>query len=242
MSRFRELTNNERFLLTILSILVVFWLSFKYIVNPQLVKISDLEEHKATYSLKIENNNRIRKDYDSIIAEINDIFLEQTNIGKDFFNSLNQSDIIYILDKLLVESDIETESLSFDKPFVEELNGQDIEKMDIIMPFNGNFKSLKEIIINLENADRRLVINNINIQKNEETEIFGNISLGVYSLASLVKTESANILVQTKTFNQINPFIPYEGYIDPNKVIEEENIEQEMEESSIESLDQIVDD
>lgn len=217
----RELTNNERTLITLLAIVILFWLSFKYIIDPQMLKISTLESKMDTYSLKIKENNRILKNKEAILDEKSALFIEKQNIEKDFFKSLNQPQIIYVLNELLLKSDIEIDSISFSQPFMETLNTQEIQKMDISMPFKGSFSSLNETIKSLEAETRKLVINNIDIQQGEETEIAGNINLGVYSLSGIVEGKDEELLIEMTDENKLNPFIPYKGYVDPNKIKEE---------------------
>ncbi|OLS03925.1 LysM peptidoglycan-binding domain-containing protein [Tissierella creatinophila] len=223
----RELTNNERTLITLLAIVILFWLSFKYIIDPQILKISTLESKMNAYALEVEENNRIIKNSEVILDEKSKLFIEKQNIEKDFFKSLNQPQIIYVLNELLLKSDIEMDSISFSKPFMETLNAQEIQKMDISIPFKGSFSSLNEIIKSLETETRKIVINNIDIQKGEETEITGNISLGVYSLSGIVEGKDEDLPIETTDENKLNPFIPYEGYVDLSKV--EDNSSEEIE-------------
>lgn len=221
----RELTNNERTLITLLAIVILFWFSFKYIIDPQILEISTLESQMDTYSLKIKENNRIIKNKEAILDEKSALFIEKQNIEKDFFKSLNQPQIIYVLNELLLKSNIEIDSISFSQPFMETLNTQEIQKMDISMPFKGSFSSLNETIKSLEAETRKLVINNIDIQKGEETEIAGNINLGVYSLSGIVEDKDEELPIETTDENKLNPFIPYDGYVDPNKIKEESLVE-----------------
>lgn len=221
----REFTNNERTLITILAIVILFWLSFKYIIDPQILNISTLESKIDTYRLNIEENNRILKNKEVILDERSELFIEKQNIEKDFFKSLNQPQIIYVLNELLLKSDIEMDSISFSKPFMETLNTQEIQKMDIIMPFKGSFSSLNETIKSLEAETKKIVINNIDIQKGEETEIVGNINLGVYSLSGIVEGKDDELPIEITDENKMNPFIPYKGYVDLSKI--KENISQE---------------
>ena len=217
----REFTNKERMLITLLAIVILFWLSFKFIIDPQILKISTLEAQRDAYNLEIQENNRILKNKDTILDEKNSLFIEKINIERDFFNTLNQPQIIYVLNELLLESNIEMDSINFSKPFMETLKDQEIQKMDIAMPFQGTFVSLNEIIKSLEEEPRKIVINNIDIQKGEETEIVGTINLGVYSLSGIIEGGDENLPIETTDDNMVNPFIPYEGYVDPNELIEE---------------------
>lgn len=216
-TKLREFTNNERVLITILAIVILFWLSFKYIIDPQILEITNLESKIGIYRNKIENNNKVLKNKKDIFDERIELFIEKQNIEKDFFKSLSQPQIIYVLNELLLKSDIETDSISFSKPFMETLGKQEIKKMDISIPFKGSLSSLNEIIKDLEAEPKKIVINNIDIQKGEETEVSGNINLGVYSLTGIVDNKEDEFSVETTNNNTLNPFIPYKGYVKPNK-------------------------
>lgn len=220
-SKFRELTNTERILITLLSIVILFWMSFKFIIDPQLLKIANLESEIVEYNLEIQENNRILKNADLIIAERNELLLEKENIEKDFFKNLSQPEMIYILNELLLKSDIEMQSLTFSQPFTEVLNEKEISKMDISMPYKGTFKDLDDLIKKIEKEPRKMIINSIDLVKDTETEIVGDINLGIYSLTGLVDVEKDNILIETTSNNKSNPFSPYQGYIDPNKQVDQ---------------------
>lgn len=100
---------------------------------------------------------------------------------------------------------------------MEILGKQEIKKMDILIPFKGSLSSLNEIIKGLEAEPKKIVINNIDIQKGEETEVSGNINLGVYSLTGIVDNKEDEFTIETTNNNTLNPFIPYKGYVKPNK-------------------------
>lgn len=228
--KLRELTNKERVLITILVMVILFWLSFKYIIDPQKLEISTLESELNNYSLHIEENNRMLNNEQIILEEVDRLSVEKENIEKEFFKSLNQPNIIYILNELLLENDIEMDSISFSKPVIETLNEIDIKKMDVLIPFKGSFQSLKETIKSLEEEDRKIIIDHIDIEKDEEKEIAGNISLAIYSLSGIVDSEEKSLPIEITTTNKFNPFIPYEGYVDPNKAeVEEESFEDTLE-------------
>lgn len=222
-SRFRELTNTERILITLLAIVILFWMSFKFIIDPQLLKIGTLESEIGQYNLEIQENNRILKNADLIVAEKNELLIEKENIEKDFFKNLSQPEIIYILNELLLKSEIKMESISFTQPFTEVINEREIRKMDVSMPYKGTFKDLDELIKKIEAEPRKMIINSIDLIKNSdsETEIAGDINLGIYSLSGLVDVDKDNILIETTNNNKSNPFAPYQGYIDPNRQVDQ---------------------
>ena len=75
--KLRELTNNERTLITLLVIVVLFWFSFKYIIDPQNMKISTLESEINNYSLDIEKNNSILENKESIVNQKRKISIDK---------------------------------------------------------------------------------------------------------------------------------------------------------------------
>lgn len=216
-SNLRQLTNNEKVLITLLVVVILFWLGFKYIIEPQILKIETIETQINDYTLKIEDNNRMLNNWDSIVEQKNDLQLEKEEIEDDFFKSLSQPEIIVVLNDLLLNSNIEMESIIFSKPITEVLNEQEIQKMDISIPYQGDYKSLNEIIKEIEKESRKLIISTLNINKSDDTEIIGDINLGVYSLSGIVDGEESDIKIETTNDNTKNPFIPFGGYDDPNK-------------------------
>ncbi len=236
-SRIRELTNKERFLITLLAMVVLFWLSFNYIIDPQLLKIANLQREISDYGLEIEENNRMLKNANLIVEEKNQLSLEKENIEKDFFQSLSQPEIIYILDEVLSKSNIEMQSISFTKPFIETLNDREIRKMNISIPFEGDFKSLEDLIESIEKEDRKIIINSIVLEKDSKVEIVGDINLGVYSLSGITDIAKDDLPIEVTDDNKLNPFIPYIGYVDPNERAEEIENSLEDEERIEENLE-----
>lgn len=234
-NKFRELTNKERFLITLLAIIVLFWISFKYIIDPQVLEIETLETQIQDYTLKIQEHDNMFKSWEAIVEEKNSLLLERQGIEKEFFKSLSQPEIIYVLNDLLIESDIVMEEIRFNKPVTETLNEREVERMDISIPFQGDFKSLNETIEKIDKEPRKMIISSVDMEQGEDTEVIGNINLGVYSLSGLVDGKE-DIIIEITDDNKSNPFIPYEGYIDPNKQIEEseESTELDLEDQSSE--------
>ena len=217
----RDFTNNERILLTLLSIVIMLWLSFKFVIDPQLYNILSLESELKGYNILIEENSNILKNKRETFDTRNILFEEKKKIENDFFKTLNQPHIIYVLNELLLDSDIELDSISFSKPFIEPLKNQEIQKMDISIPFKGTFIALTEIVKKLEEEPKRIRINSIDMQKDEETEIIGTINLGVYSLSRIDEEKDDTDSIKITDDNLVGPFVAYEGYVAPDKTIQE---------------------
>lgn len=237
-NKFRELTNKERFLITLLAIVVLLYLSFKFIIDPQVERIETLQVQKNNYIHTIQDNNKILKERRLITEKHNDLLVEKEEIEEDYFSSLNQPEIIYMLNELLLDSGIEMSSISFSRPFYEEISeDESISKMDISIPYNGLFEDINRIIKMIKKEPRKIIVNNLSIGEDEETETSGSISLGIYSLEGIVDgTERADD-VNTTDDNNSNPFLPYQSYIDENMIIENSDSNNEFVDDGIDDND-----
>lgn len=223
--KLRELTNKERFLLTFLAIIILFWISFKFIIDPQINKIDTLKADIDSYLYEVEENNRMLKNADLIVKNKDEMSMKRENIESQFFKSLSQPELIYVLNEFLSVDNIAIDTINFSKPFIEIINEKEIEKMDISVPFKGNFESLNEVIKKIESYPRKMIINSLNIDKALDVEITGDINIGVYSLSGIIDPEfqadEDGLQIEITEDNKSNPFLPYDGYIDPNKKLEE---------------------
>lgn len=235
-SKIRKLTNNEIILTIILCTIILLLVGFKYMVNPQKLKISALESQRDALKLKSIENNRMIKNREVILNEKSKLLIEKENIKKEFFRSLDQPHIIYLLSELLLKGDIEINDISFSKPFTENLNNQELKKMDILIPFEGSFVSFNDIIKKLKQGNKKIVVSNIDIKKGEDKEIIGSIGLGIYSLIDPTEKRNDNFSIESTNDNKSNPFIPYKGYVNSNNIKEDssEEILSESEEQEIE--------
>lgn len=239
-NKFRELTNKERFLLTLLAIVILPYLSFKFIIDPQVERIGSLQVQKNDYIYTIQENNKILKERPIIKEKHNDLLLEKEEIKEGYFSSLNQPEIIYMLNELLLDSDIEMSSISFSRPFYEEISeGESISKMDISIPYNGLFDDINRIIKMIKKEPRKIIVNNLSIGMDEEAETSGSISLGIYSLEGIVDEIERADDVNTTDDNNSNPFLPYQSYIDETMSIKSSDSEDEIVDSGIDDIDDI---
>lgn len=213
----RKFTNNERILATLLAIILSFWLSYKFIIKPQLKELSSLKSDIDSYSDQIVKNNELIKNSASISDSSNTLTMEKKSMERVFFKNLNQAEIIYELDRLLSKSKLNIGDINFGRPFTEIVDEKEIGKMEISMPYEGNFASLDKTIKILEDEDRKIIISSVDILKGEETDISGNMNLEIYGLLLDEEELEEESSVKAVDNNKSNPFVPYKGYVDPVK-------------------------
>src|SRR5690554_1329823 len=127
----RPLTKNEKLLLTLLGIVLVIWLSNKFILTPQAVKISELESKKLELDAKIVDMNSTLKKEDSIKKEWEVLHRERNEILKNYFPALDQAQIIYLLNDLIADDRVDINDINFSPPREETIGDLNVWQMEI---------------------------------------------------------------------------------------------------------------
>lgn len=213
MKRKIKLTNNEKLLLIILGLIIVFWLFNKYIFTIQRSRISSLKEEETQYreeKIKVEGildrENSIHEDYINLNNEKDNILLE-------YFPTLDQAQIIYLLNDIIDSSNLKILNLDFSEPQVEEINGQAIKAMDITLPYEGSYDELIDFLGKVRTSPRKFLITDLTMDNNYNQVILGQIGIKVYSLEGIIEEEGLVVSIDTiiNTEKQ-NPFAPFDEY------------------------------
>ena len=211
----RPLTKNEKFLLTALGLILVFWVSFKFVYDPQAAKMSELETDKALYDAQIVEHNRVLRNEEKIKKELEILTEDRDKILSNYFPALDQAQILYLLNDLMADDRVNVDDMSFTRPSIETKGELDIYKMDINIPLTGTYDGIFDIVDAINNSPRRVLINNLNLS-NESEELSGNMNLKIYSLEGLAKTDKDVIFVDVAEDESAGaPFTPYTGYVEP---------------------------
>lgn len=209
---FRPLTKREKYLLSILIIITTLWIVFKYFFKPQIEKIYILEEQIMEYNLEISKNNKILREKDNIKTDKKFLQDELEQIVSNYFPNIDQSQIIYFLNDVLVDQDINTLDLIFSKPAIENIKGINIEYVNLNIPFKGTFDGVCNIIKSIESTPWKIIIDEIQLYKNNTDNLDGSINLKIYEMGKLTDIHKNIVSFETKDLKEGNPFIPYDGY------------------------------
>ena len=112
----RPLTNKERLLLTLLGIVLVIYLSNSLLLTPQAEKISELETLKVELDTKIVDMNNTLKKEDAIKKELEMLHRERNEVFQNYFPVLDQAQIIYLLNDLIVDDRVYISDMNFNEP------------------------------------------------------------------------------------------------------------------------------
>lgn len=200
----RPLTTSEKVLLTLLAIALIAYLGNRFILTPQAEKMDNLQQEKSDLNIKIMEMNatlrrepEIRKEWEALKEERDDILA-------NYFPTLDQTQIIYLLNDMLPMDETEIATLNFSRPTTENLNNIEVKNMAISVPFSGPYEKIVELVKSVETSPRRMMVDTITLDRKSDNELGGNMNLKVYSLEGLAETDPDVIFVQV-------PFNPNEG-------------------------------
>ncbi|WP_353095902.1 LysM domain-containing protein [Tissierella praeacuta] len=213
--KIRELTKNEKFLLSILGIVLLTLGSYKFIITPLSNKIANLNAQKLEYQLKINEINDVLRKESDINKEWDTLHEEKENIISKYFPKLDQAQIIYLLNELLEHDTVSIVDINFNRPSYEDIGDFQVKNMDISVPYNGSYKGIIDIIGALQNSPRNILLESISMDRDIAGNLDGNMILKVYALDGIVDTDSDVVYIDISNDEVKNtPFIPYEEFKD----------------------------
>ncbi len=193
----RPLTKSEKFLLSALGIVLVVWLSSKFMLIPQANKIVELDMAKTNYEIQIlEQNNTLLKER-KILEDFATLKDERAKILAEYFPTLEQSQIIYLLNDLINDERVKIEDLNFTRPTTEQIGDLDVQQMEVSIPFNGNYDGIMSIIRSLGTSPRRILVDSLSMDRQDSDTLAGNMNLKIYSLEGLAEVDPNIIYIDT---------------------------------------------
>ena len=210
---FRPLTGSEKMLLVLLGIVVVIYLSNNFILAPQTEKVSSLKAEIAELDNQIATMDGTLKKQDSIKKEWGMLHRERDEILKNYFPVLDQSQIIYLLNDLIKDDKVRISDFNFDNPTEEAMGEMAVQNMSISVPYSGSYDGTMNIIKSLGASPRRIVIDNLTMDRESDSNLTGNMTLKIYSLEGIAETEPEVIPVKTANGSgEGSLFAAYDGY------------------------------
>lgn len=210
----RELTRNEKVLISLLVIAILFWVAYRFIYTPQQEKISLLDAQRIDYEGQIEDINTTLKKENFINEEWQELNREKEEIVSQYFPTLDQPQIIYILNELIENDEMAVPDLNFSRPGFTDVGGLQVNSMDISFPYTGGYTGVVDTLNAIKTSPRKMLIDNISMDRDMNEDLNGMMSLKIYSLEGIAESDEEVVYIETAN-NEDNdsPFGAYEGYV-----------------------------
>ena len=211
--KLRDLTKNEKVLLSLLSAVIIIWGSYRFIITPQAEKLESLNLEQIEYQAKIDSMNSILRKEEEITREWNLLHNEKELIVSKYFPTIDQAQIIYLLNDLIENEDVSIVDLNFNRPSFDDIGEFQVKNMDVSIPYKGGYAGVLGIVNSIRRSPRKILVDSLSMDRDQEGELNGNMSLKFYSLEGIAETDSDIVYIDTiKDGNKNTPFAEYEDY------------------------------
>lgn len=235
-----KLNKRERYLLILLGTIIFFYFFQKTIFAVQKERIRKLEKQKNKYQEENIEIDKILNEKEKIKENSIRLSREKDRIYIQYFSSLEQSQIIYVLDELLNESKLKILDINFSKPELETENGVSINTMNISILFKGNYEYIIECLKKIKSNPKKILITNIIINSENDDILTGEIGLKLYSLENILNVKENTVSMNSNLNSERkNPFSPIKKNDEGMEILVEDNLINSEEENKI-YMDDIV--
>ena len=209
----RELTKNEKVLLSLLSAVILIWLSYSFVLIPQAEKLQALNAEKIEYQDKIDYMNTTLRKEEAINKEWNLLHTEKQEIVNRYFPTIDQAQIIYLLDDLIENDQVSIVDLNFNRPSYDDIGEFQVKNMDVSIPYKGGYDGILGIVNAIRRSPRKILVDSLSMDRDSEGQLNGNMSLKFYSLEGIAEADSDVIYIDTiSDGNKDSPFAEYDDY------------------------------
>lgn len=208
----KKLTKREKSLILILVLVIILWLSNRFIFLPQSNKINNLETVKKEYEDKLNKINLLlekrNKGEDGSLG----LDKEKEKLLEEYFPTMEQAQILYILNDLVDMSNISIINMEFFDVETEEISGENqlpLKSMDISIEYECKYDELVDFISKVRKSPGKILIYNIDINKEDNKIVKGQIGLRAYSIEGIFTENETIVDIKTKiNEKRKNPFEP----------------------------------
>ena len=206
----RELTKSEKVLLSILSIVLIGWGSYQFILVPQAQKLEILAIERIDCEDRVAQMEDIFSRETAINERLEALTEEKNQIISTYFPKLDQAQLTHLLNDLLDKDDIKITDMNFERPIYEEFGEFDVKNMAMSTPYEGSYSGVVAVINAIQSSPRKILIESVSMDRDDEGGLKGDIHLRIYGLDQIVGEEGDVIEIPTEKRNPgKTPFTSY---------------------------------
>lgn len=187
-----KLTLREKVLISIFLMTAFIAVYYQYLIIPQQEQLGILQTKNQALQERIEeidyfitSNSPIK---DSLQAMEEEFALKRQN----YFVDVNQEQLILLLDEILNQSGLKINNIAFlpiqtaDLPLrvTSESNPRQLstEKSVVKLSFSGNYANLIEFLNAIENYQKQIIIDNLQITFSNQSNLSGSLEIAFYKI------------------------------------------------------------
>lgn len=189
---------------------------FHFIISPQISTFNALKDNIKKYQSEIKKSEVIIASKDKINMEFENVNKDILPIKKGFFSSLEQEQIIVLLNEMLDNTMLQVSSMDFSEFRKEEIKKYKLQAITVNLPFQGSYDALLDFMKKIREYEKNIIVKGLRIETNESGELSGNIFLDFYSLSNGMDSAYLAKYFNNSESGKENPFMPFDGFIENN--------------------------
>ncbi|NDL66247.1 S-layer homology domain-containing protein [Anaerotalea alkaliphila] len=205
-----RITSREKLMLSILVVAVLGWLSFTYVIDPQMARLSEMRAEMDVLEekeLQLEEAPAREKELDGKLEEK---FNQVAVFAREHFNTTPQEEQIILFNDLFALTPVEVQSMRFSEPeevLIDEVN---FLKTNLDIAYTGNYPVMMNVLNNIWTFPKTLKMASLDMRLGEEGVIGGNVSFELLHLvADSGMVDNLYAWYVDPAYDKQNPFIPF---------------------------------
>ncbi|MCK5763719.1 MAG: S-layer homology domain-containing protein [Clostridiales bacterium] len=165
-----RMSSREKKLILFLSIAVLIYASYTFLIKPQLNEISSMKDSVVVKENQILELEVAEAKIPSLESKIQDLGKVLKEVLSSYLGNVEQEDVILLINEILLRSDVEVNELSF-APFggSSEEFPIDAEIMTVQLPFNGEYEDVLSLLSSFWRFDQNIFLSTLSISADNET-------------------------------------------------------------------------
>lgn len=192
-----KLNKREKILVIISGALLIGFVIYNFILSPQFVKLNDLQVKAAELDKNVYDSRTSIDSIKLLDEKINDKTNEILGSTKELFPSLQQNEIIILLDNFIKKSNITIQGINFSEIGLSPIENKEI---DANKQEDSKFKNIINQYKDLIKDNKKLVEENSEKNTEEEEIAIENISVTIMYTGSYY--ELTNLLSYIESYDK----------------------------------------
>jgi len=178
-----KLTSRERLLIGILICVTLLYGYYRLILMGQWDKINQMQEQQRIYEGDVEKLQSRAASEPQLENRIQELAKRFEELNLIYFSSLEQEDLILLINGFLEEAGFTNSSLYFTPPYQEPAGELVLHTMELTLNYSGSYQSLTRLIALISNYEKKIAIDHLQIQSQGREGISGSLTLRFYALS-----------------------------------------------------------
>ncbi len=225
-----KINNREKIMLYILLTVLIVYLGFAYVIEPQELENTDIEAQITSTTHEVNKLKALLTTEERLDQSIADMYTTLEETAEHYFNTTPQEEIILLFNDFLLMPFVDEDSISFGNS-VENYDGLNLMKDTVTISVKGQYESFLNMLRTVWAFPKQIQVNNIslsgtasasaeeeegalndiNLSAPAEEEVAGSVTFSLYTL--MAETSVVDNLYKwyvDELFYKENPFTPYE--------------------------------